>query len=74
MHNFEMPTQKKYMFWSLLVYSAHTQNENLPQLSVTMNRVWYFILRVHTGTSVSCSQKEKSGEVLGTKKKKKKCR
>ena len=51
------------------LHSTGTQHGNLHQLSVTMSRVTYFILRAHTGTCVSHSQHRKnSGEVL------KKCR
>ena len=42
-----------------------TQHGNLQQLSVSMSRVTYFILRTHTGIDVSHSQHRKdSGEVL----------
>ena len=51
------------MFWNL--YSAGTQHGSLHQLSVTMIRVTYFVLRAHTGTGVSHSQHRRNwGEVF----------
>ena len=44
---------------------AGTKHRNLHQLSGTMSRVTYFILRAHTGTGFNHSQHRKnSGEVL----------
>ena len=62
------PPQKKthqYACFGAYLYSADTQHRKLHQLSVTMNKVTYFILRAHTGTVVSHSQHRKNpGEVL----------
>ena len=44
------------------LYSAGTKHGNLHQLSVTMSRVTYFILRSHIGTVVSHSQHRKNLE------------
>ena len=55
-HNFGTQTQKNNnTCFGAHLYSAGTQHRNLHQLSVTMSMVIYFILRVHTGTSVSHS-------------------
>ena len=61
-----MPTQKSNnVCFAAYLYFAGTRHENLHQLSVTMSRVTYSILRAHTGTGVSHSQHRKnSGEVL----------
>ena len=46
-------------------YSVGTQHGNLHPLSVTMSRMTYFILRAHTGTGASHSQRRNNlGEVL----------
>ena len=51
------------MFWSLLIFRGHLTRE--PASVLLMSRVTYFILRAHTGSSVSHSQhKNSSGEVL----------
>ena len=67
MYNFGTHTQgeKKTCFGAHL-YSAGTQHGNFHQLSVTISRVTYFMVRAHTGTGVSQSQHRKNtGEVLG---------
>ena len=57
-----MQTQKNNnnnnMFCSQL-NSAGTQHGNLPQLSIMMSRVTYFILQAYTGSGVSHSQHRK---------------
>ena len=66
-HNSGLQTQKYNNTSSgAYVYSTGTQHGNLHQLSVTMSRVTYFILRANIGTSVSRSQaQEKLGRGVG---------
>ena len=47
--------------------SAGTQHGNLHQLSVTMSRMTYFILRAHTGTGASHRQHRKHSEEVSEK-------
>ena len=70
MQNFIMQTQKNNnTSVEAYLYSAGAQHGNLHQFSVKMSRVTYFILRAHTGFSISHSQhKKNSAEVFGRKK------
>ena len=55
-HNFKMPIQiNSNTCFGAYSYFAGTQHGNLHQLSVTMSRVTYFILRAKTRTNVSHS-------------------
>ena len=47
------------------LYFAGSEHGNLHQVSVTMSRMSYFILRANTGTGVSHSQQEKLGRGFG---------
>ena len=62
-----MEPQKSNNMYFFFVCALGAQHGSLYQLSVTMSRVTDFILRAHTGTDVSHSDKKKkknSGEVL----------
>ena len=50
-----------HIFWILVAVRGHSAwYGNLHQLSVTMSRVTYFVLRTHTGTDVSHSQTQEN--------------
>ena len=58
-----MKTQKNNQTcFGTYLYSAGTKQRNLRQLSVTMSRMTYSILRAYTRTSVSHSQHRKNSE------------
>ena len=63
-----MQTQKNIPHVLEPVYiSRDAQHGNLHQLSVTMSRVTFLILRAHTGTGLSHSQHKKNSEGVSKK-------
>ena len=62
----EFKPRKTITCFGAYLYFAETQHGNLHQLSVTMSRVTYLILRAYTATGVSHSQhRKKHTKTLG---------